>query len=275
MATPFQHYSESGGLLRVSMNDVKVLLPDSKEIAIGTQGLNGCTCVVILGPAAILLAHIAPLPGSTAEWERASIEARHRATSDHHRGFLEAIEMLVRPNARHFPSSATAWGIFAVDPEQRVLQSIRNQIRTRLSSMGLSMYEAFYNELSPDKVHPPKGELVGVRHSNGPGLYLERTQLWPKKQESTTSSLAGTSSDRPAPSSSMPQSQGPERTAKRTESSYWAWSGAQQRWAFIIQGEGQQPQNKWPESRGVARVFCTDDQTWKEFDFDRRRWTGK
>ena len=126
MSTPFHHYSKYRQLLEVGVDDVKVLLPDSNEMAIGTRGLNGCTCVVILGPRAILLAHISPLPGRAADWERASEDARRRAGDDHHRRLLGTIETLVRQNARHFPSSDTAWGIFAVDPVRGVLQSIVN-----------------------------------------------------------------------------------------------------------------------------------------------------
>ena len=267
--SPFFHYRRERQLLEVGVDDVKVLLPESDKIAIGTQALNGCTCVVILGTTAILLAHISPLPGRSADWERVSEAARHRAGYDHHQNFLQTIENLVRQNARHFPPPDTAWGIFAVDPDQRPLQNVVQQIETHLTTIGFGFRKAFYKEIDPNDVKSPKGELVGVRRSSGPRLYLERSQLWPKPQETTTTSAES------APSSSRSQTQAPAPAAVQTQSSYWAWSGAQRRWAFIVQGQGQRPQSEWPQPQGRTHVFCTDDRTWKWYDFSTKAWIGE
>ena len=130
----------------------------------------------------------------------------------------------MRQNDRHFPQSDTAWGIFAVDPELGTLQTEIRQIETHLATMGLGLQKVFYQEIDRRNVKPPKGELVGVRRLDGAELYLERRQLWPKQQGTTTTASAVR-----APSLSRPQTQELGRTAIQTPSSYWAWSGVHQR----------------------------------------------
>lgn len=273
MSSRLQDYRQLGGLLEVGMDDVKILTPDSAEMAIGTKGLNGCTCVVILGHNAILLAHISPLPGLAAGWERVSDEARRIACSDHHRRFLTTIDTLVRQYDRYFPLPNSLWGIFAVDGERGPMQAVADQIQTVVTEMDFYMQQTFYRVMNPRDARPPKGELIGVRHPNGPRLYLEGQQLWPKQQESTLVSSADFGAFSPSARTQEPGRRA-EDTFTQTFGSYWAWSRTRQSWAFIAQGHGQRPSNKGPMPPGTARVLCTDDGMWKDFDFDTRTWTG-
>ncbi len=50
----FRKLREAEQLVTVGVEDVQVSSPGSNKRAIGTQGLNGCTCVVMLGTAILL-----------------------------------------------------------------------------------------------------------------------------------------------------------------------------------------------------------------------------
>lgn len=49
---------------------------------------------------------------------------------------------------------------------------------------------------------------------------------------------------------------------------YWAWSGQQQRWAYIVTGQGPRPESEWPQASGTQMVYHTDDGTWKWHAFN-------
>lgn len=204
------------------------------------------------------MAHISPIPGSAADWVKASAEARQSASDSHHNRYLQNIASLARKSSHLFPPSTTAWGIFGINQEQGFLTRVADQIQKYLNTtMGFGWQQAFYREIDSTVAKSPKGELVAVRAPNGVGLYLERTQLWPRQQQTTpiiSTASARSSSDR--------------------QGSYWAWSREHQRWAFIVQGQGQRPANEWPQVRGTTHVFCTDNQTWKLYDFDTKTWIG-
>lgn len=151
--TPFRRLRDTGQLLRVDMDDLKVYFPGTGMRGIGTNGLNGCTCVVILGRTAILMAHISPYPGQFQQNpEHDILQANH----DHHEQYMRNIEGMVKQYAAHFPSSSTAWGVFS----ENNVKSIERQVQSHLNAIGYTMRPAFYKKLSERQAVPPKGELV-------------------------------------------------------------------------------------------------------------------
>ena len=185
----FHTLREAGQLLEVGMNDVNLLLPGSGHMSIGTRGLNGCTCVVILGEA-IILAYVSPLPGNIQQLTR-STQNLTQLSSEHHQRFLQAVTNLVRQNARWFPTSTTAWGVFACN-EEGGLQSVFTQFRSHLATMGYEIRPAFYRNIDSRLVRSPKGELVGLRRAGVSELYLEREKLWPNSSSTLASSARRT-----------------------------------------------------------------------------------
>jgi len=184
----FRRLREAEQLLEVGVDDVQLLSPGSNKRAIGTQGLNGCTCVVMLGTA-ILLAHIAPLPGSYEQWRSTDRDVR-QASYDHHE---DSLQNVARKNAHEFPTSSTAWGIFSQGP-QGSMQTVIQQVQTHLSSIGYEIRPAFYHEINPERARAPKGELVSFHNRSGVAeLWLESRKLWPKAEppSSLTSSATG------------------------------------------------------------------------------------
>jgi len=97
------------------VDDVQVSSPGSNKRAIGTQGLNGCTRVVMLGTA-VLLARIAPLSGSY-EQRRSTNRDVRQASRDHYENSLQNVTRLVRQHAPDFPTSGAASGIFSQGPQ--------------------------------------------------------------------------------------------------------------------------------------------------------------
>ncbi|KAK6442247.1 hypothetical protein LTR95_001522 [Oleoguttula sp. CCFEE 5521] len=187
-----------------------LLLPGSDQTAIGTKGLNGCTCVVILGTA-IILAHISPLPGSYDQWAGSDKDTT-KASREHHDSALRNIARLVGNNAAHFPSSTTAWGIFSQSPEGP-MRSVIAQVQTQLHLMGYGMRPAFYQEIAPKDATPPKGEVVSLHRYGVAELYLESRRLWPTPVSSAPSSSTQSGPSlaqtvpAPVPSSGQSQSQ--------------------------------------------------------------------
>nr|POF16683.1 hypothetical protein CFP56_71324 [Quercus suber] len=161
---------ERQGLIReVQMNDVQVQLPDG---VIGTQNLNGCTAIAVLGRA-IILAHIVPLPphplGAS---PNRKVEAGEG--DDHFTRCLDAVRRLYDHNRELFPSRTTAWGIFGryrgVVGMPEKLQIATQQFH----KMGLPSRPAFYDVQPSDSPRRPgAGTVIGVAKDGMTYLYVE------------------------------------------------------------------------------------------------------
>ncbi|OCK74115.1 hypothetical protein K432DRAFT_211566, partial [Lepidopterella palustris CBS 459.81] len=169
----------AGQLLEVRMDGVDIFLPSSGKRAIGTRGLNGCSCVVIMGSTAIILAQGR---GTEVDLTRDLSRESH----EHHEEALTAVADLVRQHNGHFPPSTTAWGIFGWSQEEGHLRSVKDQVQTHLKDMGYEMNPAFYEQMDVRAIVPPKGELVGFIRNNVAELWLEKRRLWPMQQQQTT-----------------------------------------------------------------------------------------
>ncbi|KAK3686836.1 hypothetical protein LTR37_019427 [Vermiconidia calcicola] len=205
----YERLGAAASLVKVGMDDMKLLIQGSGMRAIGTAGLNGCTCVVFLGATAILFAHIAPYDGQSTEDDSRNI---HQASQDHHDRWLRAALATLRQNSDHFPPASTAWGIFSCmeRPGQTPYtdERIRRQVLGYLQATGYSVQQAFYREIDAGQVVPPKGEIVAM-FNPGAELYIEDKKFWPRSQGQSSSS--GTTA---GPSSASTQSDTQNASAK-------------------------------------------------------------
>lgn len=198
----FRSLDEKDELVKVAVDDAQVLVPARGKRAIGTQGLNGCTCIVVLGQA-VLLAHIAPLPDTFWQWQH-SKEDIAKAGRDHLAGSLTQVGKLIRQHGDRFPTTSTVFGIFSLGSDGPMTFVI-NQSRAYFNAMGFDMRQSFYKEIAPETWSPPKGEVVAFYNRNGEAeLYQETTKLWPPQAQassSSSSSRAGTTVSQLATSS--------------------------------------------------------------------------
>lgn len=214
--------------LEIGIDDVDILIrgTDSHFKAIGTKGLNACTCVVILGESAIILAHISPYPG---DFDANTSQDLPHLSYLHHESSLTTITNLMERHMEHFPPSTTAWGVFATNQESGPMQSVIDQVRDSLGAVNVDMRSVLYQEADVQNILFRKGEIVSsFTEDNKPQLILERAKLWPQiegfSQSSTLESwiavpsAAGLSAAGPAmwsaTSRALPQMLSPQ-----------AWSG--------------------------------------------------
>lgn len=179
----YNHLVPRQCLKEVGVDDVAILLPNSPQIAIGTQQLNGCTCVIILGKA-IVLAHISPLPGSSQSWEDHSVDNRKTAAMAHHNDFMDRVQTLVNENMDHFPPSTTLWGVFCYGADG-IVDFTKEIVQSRLERMGYRVKTANYQEIPSEGVVHPKGQIVALRKKDVSELYVERKKVWPPSDEMT------------------------------------------------------------------------------------------
>jgi hypothetical protein len=166
----YHGFLQRRALVPVGMNDLGMLSRAQPQQAIGTQYLNGCTCVIILG-LSVILAHIAPFDID---------DSKFRV---HHDGFLEQIHALVRANPEEFPpESTTGIGLLAID-NTGWIAAVKHQIEERLCSMGFDTVMSFYAQDSVDTIVSPKGELVIYRDDHDQWrAAVERTFIWPRDE---------------------------------------------------------------------------------------------
>ncbi|KAF2214447.1 hypothetical protein CERZMDRAFT_110751 [Cercospora zeae-maydis SCOH1-5] len=96
--TPFNRLKGDSRFIHVDINEEAILLPDSGKSAIGTENLNGCSSIVVLGTA-IILSHVAPSQPEVA------------AGPEHHEKALARIDKLFEQHRDLFPAT-TVWGIY-------------------------------------------------------------------------------------------------------------------------------------------------------------------
>lgn len=204
----FRTLDEAKQLVKVAVDDAQVLVPASGKRAIGTHGLNGCTCIVVMGHA-ILLAHISPLPGTFQQWQSAQ-EDVDKAGRTHLANGLEQVGKLIRQQGDRFPTTSTVFGIFSLG-KRGPMTFVISQSQTFFNSMGFDMRRSFYREIESETWSPPKGEVVAFYNRNGDTeLYQEATKLWPQqapKSSSATSQAASASSQSVPPSTSTSTTQ--------------------------------------------------------------------
>lgn len=188
-STPFQHLEETNQLLEVDVDDLKVWLPDLQKRGIGTRGLNGCTCIVLLGEEAILMAHVSPISAGYQKGVPVPNQIIAQTSIEHHDFWLTKVAEKVKEHAEKFPASTTAWGIFSINSEGFFVEGIFQQVKDQLAKMGFSMIPEFYHMVLSSVEHPAKGEAVAFFRNGVAELYLEDRKLWPQTESSARLSL--------------------------------------------------------------------------------------
>lgn len=170
-----------GILTQVGVDDVQILRAPSPgtQRAIGTAGLNGCSCLIVSG-AAVILGHVSPIPGSTEDWQGTTRAQQDTASLEHHRRFLRRITQLYYQHQNEFPISTTAWGVFSRG-ELPVMEHVASLFRAHLRDLGHEMQDSYYKdvEVRPGQPGPPPphGELVVIRGGGRDGIWLDRQNL--------------------------------------------------------------------------------------------------
>ncbi|KAF2209131.1 hypothetical protein CERZMDRAFT_87110 [Cercospora zeae-maydis SCOH1-5] len=159
-ASIFNRLEGSDQFIEVGMNEVDILLPESRKVAIRTQNLNECTSIVVLGRATIL-AHVSPMSTSGT-----------KSAEEHHKERLTAIDDMYAKHRGLFPSDTTTWGVFA-KYKGEPMDHIVTQVNNHLSQKGLPVQPAFYNVAKAHTRAAPAGQLVAIVGQHSTELYLE------------------------------------------------------------------------------------------------------
>lgn len=243
--TLYEHCRRIRILLSVGMDDIQIMHapPQGIQRAIGTEGLNGCSCLIVSG-AAVILGHVSPLPGSTEDWEGTSDAQRSAASLNHHTRFLERVTQLYSQHRDEFPVSTTTWGVFGrgLSP---FLEPVASMFRRHLRDLGHEMQDSYYKEREVQRDQNPSpwrgAQLVVIRGRGQDGIYLDRQKL----EEGPGQSLA-------------PGAQSNARIAPTPSAAAVASSSRTERPQARIQGSGglaqtNQPQSTMAEYVGMAK----------------------
>lgn len=211
----FSTLTDRNQLLKVDVDAIEIWLPNNAQghVAIGTDGLNSCTAIVIAGRG-ILMAHVSPLPSTdtSPEWnktQKAMMEAIQSSEGSvdqdvagvtarqHHDQFLRTIQQNMTQHQQFFPRDGTAWGIFGKS-QHGDLRQIREQISSGLARLGYTMRPAWYEERDALEHKSPQGELVAFYRTGTFNLILENRQLAPRQGGSSElcTATAGSSASR-------------------------------------------------------------------------------
>ncbi|KAK3616129.1 hypothetical protein LTR56_026154 [Elasticomyces elasticus] len=144
--------------------------------------------------------------------------------------------------------------------------------------MGYDMRPAFYQEINPEDVSPPKGELVGCFRATGiTELYLESSKLWHGQTASAPSANISTGQSR-AMAATMQAAALPSTAstspASRSVNNFWAYTSAQNRFSYRSVN-GPLPEQQWPTMRGKSQVYIVERRQWRVFDFSARQWQAQ
>ena len=195
----FERAAKARQLLEVPMNQCKTLMPDDPLKFIGTQDLNGCTAVVILGKA-IMLSHIAPLPPAS---KGADTDPQRKIgpteSPDFFTSMLRSMIAYVELNGDLFPKRTTGWGIYAVINNEDALPE-REEIAERLfTAAGLPSKPLFYmTTTAVARRGPASGTVIAGKKGEATALWVEDKPIHLERWDEfvQTSNAAESSSSR-------------------------------------------------------------------------------
>ncbi|KAK0928934.1 hypothetical protein LTR29_017230 [Friedmanniomyces endolithicus] len=168
----FARLDDEEQILTVGMNEVAILEPDDDYVAIGTQNLNGCSGVVVMGRG-IIMAHISPYPTGRSD----NGNSDGRAGMRHFAELLAEVRDLHNQHSTLFSDDAVGWGIFARFEGEVPLEHHMDLATRMFSAMGLPQQPAFYDVHIPrrDDSPPAKGTAVALRgtRTREPQLFVE------------------------------------------------------------------------------------------------------
>lgn len=193
MTTPFDALRDQPELLTVDMNDAKILLPRSRQTAIGTENLNGCTAIAILGHA-IILAHISPYPppGSSPTQQHPD----KTPGEQHLDKWLARVEGIFKAYPLMFPPETTTWGFFGVLPGQGPMVHIVQATEQHIRQLGLKLKPHYYQVTDSTTKKASSSQVVAVVRADGTHLYCQDIKLEHKPVPKTSSGKAVASSSK-------------------------------------------------------------------------------
>jgi hypothetical protein len=175
------------------MDEVKVLLPGDEYHSIGTQNLNGCTGLVVLGRGpkrGIVMGHFAPtaIPeqGGSSSGESAR-ESKTRGITRGNKHFMDQfrkVALKVSQHPEHFEMSISCC-ILASFENEIPLGDLEKLAGDALSSLKIPLKTYTYNVLMPGALRKPgKGTVVAVRNdSQNSELWVEDKRKWPERDD--------------------------------------------------------------------------------------------
>jgi hypothetical protein len=177
-ATVFERCQLTSGFVEVQMNDVKILYKANSRmpLSIGTQDLNGCTAIAVLGEA-VLLAHIAPTsPAGIAK-------------EDFAKPYLQRLLDAVKNQSFLFPGTTTTWGMFAFYPDGEKDDEFETYVRNFLKDIPGRMEYINYRTGAAQDRPRASGQLVVMLGAEGTTIFAEDKEL--KIQDADDSDDAG------------------------------------------------------------------------------------
>lgn len=266
----FRQLQQAGQLLEVKMDTAAILLPGNLN-SIGTQNLNGCTGIAVLGQA-LILAHIAPLPPHPLGTSSNRVIGADEGDK-HFERLVDEVKSLFESNKRLFPARTTAWGIFGRFRGDVAMPEKVKIAEQRFSKLGLPLKPAFYDvQIASLRADPAAGTVIGLIREGKSYLFVEdkllhtvdfsiETAAPPRASESSSSSVVRATLSTTTTASPTSNVQG-----------VWVYTSRQQRWGFQMLDGTQIPQPEWPAAAGTQRVYLSEEQVWSMYNFSTRTW---
>jgi len=238
------------GFLEVPMNITRTLiLAEGQAGAVATRKLGACSGVVVLGRTAVIMTHISPGDPNA---RRGQFSAEQ-----HFRNLLAQVEQQYLTNRTHFPTQATAWGIYIADFEE-ITNDLRAYAAQRFAALGLPNGHTYYTQHRGPNRHDEVRACVQLSGFGVTSFYLEQ-QL-----------IQSVQFPRPLPGRQAPQSVVP--AAHRN---YLAYYEAQQTWIHFFAGEGLV--QEYARLSGVYDILFVgrnERSNWLKYNFTSRAWVA-
>jgi len=156
-------------LCAVAMNDVQFLAFHQSTIsAIGTEGLSGCSVVMVTSQHGAILAHIAPRP------PMADPQDQH-AGDQNVQALMSRVASLYTQQQTYFPVADT-FVVCAVYAGDVALPDQKKIIEGNISQMGLSHLSSLFYDVPTNRANPGQGTtLIDAKEHVGqkPAVYVK------------------------------------------------------------------------------------------------------
>ncbi|KAK1052778.1 hypothetical protein LTR74_016460 [Friedmanniomyces endolithicus] len=238
------------GFLEGPMNSSSTLiLAEGQPGAIATRKLGACSGVVVLGRTAAIVAHISPGDPNARQGQFTA--------EQHFRNLFAQVEQQYIIHRTHFPTEATAWGIYIADFDE-ITNDLRAYAAQRFAALGLPNGHTYYTQHRGPNRRDEVRVCVQLSGSGITSFYLEQ-QL-----------IQSIQFPRPLPGRHAPYSAVP--AAQRN---YLAYYEANQAWVHFFAGRSLVPETA--RLSGVYDILFVDRSErnrWLKYDFTSRGWVA-
>ncbi len=165
----FAQAQREGRLCAVAMNDVQFLTFNQSTIsAIGTEGLSGCSVVMVTSQYGGILAHIPPRPSMTGSQDV-------HAGDQNVQALMNRVANLYTQWQNYFPGADT-FVVCAVYAGDVALPDQKRIIEDNISRMGLSPSSPLFYDVPTNRANPGQGTALidsYGRAGQKPAVYVE------------------------------------------------------------------------------------------------------